>query len=58
MSAQQGLPQAITMDDGYRSPLDRKVLEEVTRRNDRVAGPGFTTPQNIQQVSALAGQDR
>jgi fatty acid desaturase len=37
MSAQQGLPQVITMDDWYRCPLDRKVLKEVTRRNDRVA---------------------
>ncbi|HKR42716.1 MAG TPA: fatty acid desaturase [Paraburkholderia sp.] len=37
MSAQPGSPQVITMDDWYRCPLDRKVLKEVTRRNDRIA---------------------
>ncbi|HTU61808.1 MAG TPA: fatty acid desaturase, partial [Polyangiales bacterium] len=33
----QRSPQPITMDDWYKCPLDRKVLKEVTRRNDRDA---------------------
>jgi len=34
MSVQQGNTKAITMDDWYKCRLDRKVLKEVTRRND------------------------
>jgi fatty acid desaturase len=34
---QPGRSQPITMDDWYKCPLERKVLKELTRRNDRVA---------------------
>jgi fatty acid desaturase len=34
MSAQQDDSKPITMDDWYKCPLDRKVLKELTRRND------------------------
>ena len=37
MSAQQDNSKPITMDDWYKCPLDRKVLKELTRRNDRDA---------------------
>lgn len=37
MPAPPDNPQAITMDDWYKCRLDRKVLKEVTRRNDRDA---------------------
>jgi len=37
MSAQQETSKPITMDDWYKCPLDRKVLKELTRRNDRDA---------------------
>jgi fatty acid desaturase len=35
MSVQEGAAKPITMDDWYKCRLDRKVLKEVTRRNDR-----------------------
>jgi fatty acid desaturase len=37
MSDQQDSRATITMDDWYKCRLDRKVLKEVTRRNDRAA---------------------
>ncbi|WP_109483388.1 fatty acid desaturase [Paraburkholderia sp. C35] len=37
MSAPQDNSKPITMDDWYKCPLDRKVLKELTRRNDRDA---------------------
>jgi fatty acid desaturase len=37
MSAQKDNSKPITMDDWYKCPLDRKVLKELTRRNDRDA---------------------
>src|ERR1700738_61866 len=37
MSVQQDNTKVITMDDWYKCRLDRKVLKEVTRRNDRDA---------------------
>jgi len=37
MSIPKDNPQPITMDQWYKCPLDRKVLKELTRRNDRDA---------------------
>lgn len=37
MSVQQDSRKTITMDDWYKCRLDRKVLKEVTRRNDSAA---------------------
>jgi fatty acid desaturase len=37
MSTAQDNPKPITMDDWYKCRLDRKVLKELTRRNDRDA---------------------
>lgn len=42
MSERQTTKTPITMDDWYKCRLDRKVLKEVTRRNDRDAFLHFT----------------
>ncbi|TKC87891.1 oxidative enzyme [Trinickia terrae] len=42
MSAPQDNAKPITMDDWYKCRLDRKVLKELTRRNDRDALIHFT----------------